>query len=41
MLATIAARLTDQLYFRCPLDPSKKAIYEYVISWKKIRRENN
>ena len=31
MLATIAARLTDQLYFRCPLDPSKKAIYEYGI----------
>ncbi len=31
MLATIAARLTDQLYFCCPLDPSKKAIYEYGI----------
>lgn len=31
MLATIAARLTDQLYFRCPLDPSKKAIYKYGI----------
>ena len=31
MLATIAARLTDQLYFHCPLDPSKKAIYEYGI----------
>lgn len=31
MLATIAARLTDQLYFRCPLDPSRKAIYEYGI----------
>lgn len=23
--------MTDQLYFRCPLDPSKKAIYEYGI----------
>lgn len=31
MLATIATRLTDQLYFRCPLDPSRKAIYEYGI----------
>ena len=31
MLATIAARLTDQLYFHCPLEPSKKAIYEYGI----------
>ena len=31
MLATIAARLTDQLYLRCPLAPSKKAIYEYGI----------
>ena len=31
MLSTIAARLTDQLYLRCPLAPSKKAIYEYGI----------
>ena len=31
MLATIAARLTDQLYSHSPLDPSKKAIYEYGI----------
>ena len=31
MLATIAARLTDQLYFRCPLDPCKKVVYEYGI----------
>ena len=31
MLATIATRLTDQLYFCCPLDPSKKAIHEYGI----------
>ena len=31
MLATIATRLTDQLYFHCPLDPSKKAIYKYGI----------
>lgn len=31
MLATIATRLTNELYFHCPLDPSKKAIYEYGI----------
>ena len=28
MLATIAARLTDQLYSHSPLDPSKKAKFE-------------
>ena len=31
MLGTIASQLTNQLYSRCSLDPSKKAIYRYGI----------
>ena len=31
ILGIIASELTERLYRHCPLDPSKKAIYEYGI----------